>query len=524
MLDFNKSLEYSANLVNSLGMSKLSNGKTLAKTLTLNRIPFWDIFAVELARIYIPSELTKEVENSHISTKIKNTLIKKRYGFRDFINKHYSRKDRLSSPLDSFLCLDFSDHMSRDVLNPVVSHLTEQMGNKVVSIRDRPWGNSLTCSNPNSSYKTIWDYWNVEVAKEVSSLKRELSDIINYLKTSDDLKTIVRTNESSLWPKLENVFNRFFDAELPNLISIGVLAKHIIEKHTPKLVISADVADPRSRAFILLCKQIGIPCIEIQFGLAGAEATEWQFFSANKVAVWGLDAKKTMINHGIKKEDIIITGSPRHDNLINVDKDEGNVIRKKLKIPESSYIVLLASAYQTQEYDSFSDPQLLYDMKRSIFEAADKSTNIVLVVKPHPTENVKETKSIAGKNKNIKFVSQKSDIRELIRTCDAFISFGSTATVDALIARKLVVCPIFPGWIWSNLFKDSGVTLLPTNSKEIFKIFQLVANNKHEDIIAKLETKRLIFLSDWIHIADGMSTHRISEIAISMSKLNSNQN
>ena len=520
MLDFNKSLEVSTNIVENFGNGKLSNGKTLAEMLTLNGIPFWDMFATELARIYIPSELTNESKTSRLSKKIKLSLINAKYTFREFVRKQFFIKSNVSMlPLNSFLCLDFTDHMSRDVLYPVVSHLTEKMDSKVISIRDRPWRNALACSNPNSLYRTIWDHWDEEVAKEVLDLRRELSIIITYLRTSNDLKTIAQANESVLWSKLENVFIRFFDVDLPNLVSIAVLAKHIIEKHSPKLVISADVADPRSRVFILLCKQMGIPCLEIQFGLAGAEGTEWRFFSADKLAVWGLDAKKTMINHGIKKEYIVITGSPRHDSLTYRDRGKDKLTRKILGIPESSHIILLASSYQTHEYDSFSDPQLLYDMKRSVFEAADSSNNIVLVVKPHPSENVKETKRIAGINKNIMFVSQKSDIRELTRICDAFISFGSTATVDAVIARKLVICPVFPGWIWSNLFKDSGVVLVPTSSKEILEIFRVVSNNKHEELSVKHQAKREIFLSDWIHRADGMAAERIAELAVSMSEI-----
>ena len=153
-------------------------------------------------------------------------------------------------------------------------------------------------------------------------------------------------------------------------------------------------------------------------------------------------------------------------------------------------------------------------MKRSVFEAADKTPGIFLVVKPHPLEDVNETQALAGKNKNILFVSQKSDIRELTRICDAFVSFGSTATADALISGKLVICPVFPGWIWSDLFKNTGATLVPTSTAEVLDIFRLIANGTHEGAKAKLEPARQKFLAQWVHRADGMATERIAAFSV----------
>jgi hypothetical protein len=73
-------------------------------------------------------------------------------------------------------------------------------------------------------------------------------------------------------------------------------------------------------------------------------------------------------------------------------------------------------------------------MKTAIFEAAKKTRGIVLVIKPHTQENVGQTRALVGDAENIIFAERDSDIRHLIMTCDAFISFGSTATIDALIA------------------------------------------------------------------------------------------
>lgn len=322
-----------------------------------------------------------------------------------------------------------------------------------------------------------------------------------------------------MWENLKNVFNRFFRADLPLLVPQAVVAKHILTTHRPALVISPDVADPRTRVYTLLCRKMGIPSLDVQFGLVGDEGIEWRFFSADKLAVWGAASKEAMLKHGISEEKIIITGSPRHDCLVNVPVAKIKSMRTELRIPQKSAIVLLASAYQLKDYNQYSNPELLRSMKRSVFEAADKTPGICLIVKPHPSEDVRETRALAGKNKNIIFVSQKSDIRELTRICDAFVSFGSTATADALISGKLVICPVFPGWIWSDLFKNSGATLVPTSAAEVLEVFRLVAGGSYEIVRAEHETARQDFLTHWVYKADGMSTKRITELALQMALL-----
>ena len=521
MPDFIETIKYTTYLVKMWEKSRFTNGKTLSETLTLNGIPFWDIFAVDLARIYIPQALYAEVNSSIISRTIKPELVRLKYCLRDFVKNKYNMNGCSSWPADkTILCLDFSEHMSKDVVQPLVAHLTDKKGVKVVSMMDKSRANKSVGSHHYSLHQTIWEHWDKQVDQKVSALRKELNKIKNELRASNDLMNLISDGDRSLYPQLENVFNRFLDVELSNFIPRAVLARHILEKHRPTLVISADVANPRTRVYTLLCKQMGIPCLEVQFGLTGNEGIEWQFFSADKVAVWGEDAKETMLKHGVPDEKIIITGSPRHDSLTNVSDAEVKLMRAKLGVPDASKLVLLASTYRLNSYDAYSNAELLRSMKRAVFEAADKSSGICLVVKPHPVENVRETRSIAGKNKNIIFVSQKSDIRELSRICDAFVSFGSTATLDALILGKLVICPVFPGWIWSNLFTYTGATLEPNSFHEVLEAFRLVDNDMHEGVKAKLEIARQKVLSNWVYRADCMATKRIAELALNMAEIN----
>jgi hypothetical protein len=514
-----ETIQYTTRLVKMWGQSRLSDGRTLSEALTLNGIPFWDALAVELARIYVPAALSADAAPSSITQMVRPYLSRAKYGLRDFVRNRHSTQGCSSWPTgQTVLCLGFIDYIYRDILQPVATRLVEHPDVNVVSLSDKSWHKANVCLQQNGWYQTVWEHWDKQVGPQVSEMRQELSRTERNLRASNVLSSIVRDDDRCLWEQLENVFNRFFRADLPLLVPQAVVAQHILEDHRPALIISPDVADPRTRFYTLLCRQMGIPCMEVQFGLAGDEGIEWQFFSADTVAALGQTSKEAMLKHGIPAEKIIITGSPRHDCLINVHDAEVKSIRAKLGVPETSAMVLLASAYQLDAYDEYSSPELLRSMKRSVFEAADKTPGIFLVVKPHPLEDVYETQALAGKYKNILFVSQKSDIRELTRICDALVSFGSTSTADALISGKLTICPVFPGWIWSDLYKNSGATLVPTTTSEVLEIFRIVANGTQEGAKTKLEPARQNFLSQWVYRADGLAADRVAAVALQMVK------
>ena len=516
MSDILDTLQYTTGLVKTWGQSRLPNGSTLAEALTLNGIPFWNAFAVELARIYMPAALTS---NSDISQIIRPYLSRAKHTLRAFVHRRSTHGCSTWPVNQTILCLGFSDYIYRDVLQPVANLLAEHPDCRVVSLSDKSWHkvNQRLCQN--GLYQTVWQHWNQQVCRQISHLKQKVHRTKINLRASDYMLSIIHDDDQCRRRYLEHVLNLFFRVFLPFFIPQAIVARHILESHRPALIISPDVADPRTRIYTLLCRQMGIPCMEVQFGVTGVEGIEWQFLTADKVAVWGEDSKETMIKHGIPEEKIIITGSPRHDCLVDVPDAAVKEMRAKLGVPEKSVMVLLASAYQLQTYNEYSNPEMLRSMQRAVFEAAAKTPEIFLVVKPHPLENMRETRSLAGKNKNIIFVSQKSDIRELTRICDVFVSFGSTATADALIVGKLVICPVFPGWIWSDLFKNTGATLVPTSPAEVLEAFRLVANGTHEGVRAKLEPARQTFLSRWVDRADGLATERVAKVALGMAQI-----
>jgi hypothetical protein len=510
-------LRRSALLVKSIGGSLLPDGRTLSDALTIDGIPYWEVFAVELSRIYLPPCLSGIDGKGFFAKVIRPNLVRAKYFARDLVrlNKHLNEYSVLSS-CAAILCLDFSDHISRDVVQPVVLDLADNHDKKIICLRDREWLHSSGTSHPNVLFRTTWNFWGDELRLNARSLGRQLGTIRKLLTKSKALEHIVDEIDPNLQGVIQPALNRLLVGEFASLIRHGVLSRHILEQQRPSLVFAGDIADPRTRIYILQCKALGIPCLGLQFGMIGPASIEWSFFPADLVAVWGEDSKETLISHGVPSSKIAITGSPRNDSLFNFPASETFAIKKKLSIPEGYPVVLLASTFQLENYDKYSAPELLRAMKKAIFDSADQFNNVYLVVKPHPSEDENETKSFASTNPNIIFVSRTEDIRELIKICDCFISFGSTATVDALLLNKLVICPAFPGWVWSKLFIDTGAVHSPTSPEEISDVFKLISTSRYAILGNQLTPARDQLLENWIYRNDGLSAKRIANLALSM--------
>jgi hypothetical protein len=412
--------------------------------------------------------------------------------------------------------MGFSGYMYRDVLQPVAECLSRVKGQECVVIHDEQYLRKAPISMHSVQSRSIWEYWNGEVADESRAFSRQLRTAIVELEAMAALPRLVEDGKELLWPQMENGFNWLFHFHLPLLVPQIAIARHLLKTPRPQLIISADVADARARLYSLLGRQLNIPTLEVQFGPNGAEGTEWRFLLAERVATWGETTLKALLEHGVSEHQITITGSPRHDSLVNIDAGTVEKTRARLGIPAGYAMVLCASTYQQKEYNSLSDPELLVSMKRAVFKAAGKLQGLCLVVKPHPLEKVEETRQLMGSEPNIILINPADDIRELTLACDAFLGFGSTATVDAMIANKLTICPAFPGWVWSDMFVKSSATLVPRSAEEVENSLRSVVDGSIDKVKSELEHARLSFLEKWVYKVDGHSAERTADMAMKM--------
>jgi CDP-glycerol glycerophosphotransferase (TagB/SpsB family) len=289
---------------------------------------------------------------------------------------------------------------------------------------------------------------------------------------------------------------------------------HIIERHRPALLISPDVNDPRTRIFCLAGRLAGVRTLDIQFSFYGNNDIEWRFFIADHLAVTGEANLRVMLDHGISREKMTVTGSPRYDSIGFLPEELTLKVRHDLKIPAGKVMVLFAS--QPYYFGTFTHPELRREMIQALFQAASKLDGLVLVVKPHPLEDPAELASLAKGRGNILFVDKGLDIRNLIKAADAFVTFFSNTTFDALVMNKPTINILFPGCCANNLFEYCGATFVARSNDDIARILLSICSGRSSMPLGDLAAARESFLKDWFHQLDGRAAERIEAMALSM--------
>jgi len=518
-----ETLQTAADLVKKLGNSLLPNGRTLSEMLVIDGISLWDVVAPFLAVFYLPKDLARKTPPPLLDRLFKPYLALTKHRIKSLIPFPRSSDGCARWPSDPVcLFLGFSGYMYRDILEQIKKHFDKNHETNCIVLHDDGRLQTTAVKLSGDGVQSIWDHWNPQANAEEKRIRQELRYSIQRLNFKNILADAGCAEQGTVWPKIRPTLNWLFHLYLPTLAPYLVLTRHILNEHRPAIIVSPDVADPRARLFCLVGRSLDIPSLEIQFGMYGKDSVEWQFFVADKVAVWGESACRLLAKtHSVPKDRINITGSARFDGLTKVNGAQIAATRALLGIPEKNVMVLFASQYLLSNYSEFGDYCTVQrSVKRTIFQVAGRLGQMSLVVKPHPLENVQETRKLAEGYGNIVFVDKREDIRELTKACDVFITLGSTATMDAIVARKLVIFPSFPGLVWwDDMYLKNNVAVVVKSKEELERSLRSVVGGQRDQLLDELEPARRRFLEDWIYMPDGKAAGRIASLAMQMAGL-----
>jgi len=506
-----------ANLVQSWGNAMLNTGKTLRQTLTIQGVSLWDIIEVELTIYKVPEALRHNARSSSILRAIRPYFGRAKQEAINLVKGKLSTLGCASWPKEpAILFLGFSECFYSSVLAPVVDCVSRETSIRTIVLRD---GYPKGVQEGKDKDQYFYQHWDTEVKAYVALLKRELNVVRKELYVRSALPAIIRNQGKSLWPLMQDTFTWFFHQRIPQLLPQIAMAKHIFEIHRPALVVSPDLADPRTRIYYLLCQKFNIPSLDIQYGLTGPDTVEYQFFNADRVAAFGQVSREIMLAYGVPDGQITMTGSPRYDSFNCVTSNEQEKIRIRLNLPLGKRMILFAASYYMSGFPKVKTIGTL--MTEAIFAAVGQLQETCLIVKPHPVfvSQSKELRRRVGRRRNIFFADPNEDIQELIKACDAFVTFGSLSTLDALINNKLTITPSFPGWAGNDQFVESGATVVPRSNEEIAQIFKIVASGSSDEILAQLQPARRRFLERWVLKTDGQASHRICNLIMEMANL-----
>ena len=184
-------------------------------------------------------------------------------------------------------------------------------------------------------------------------------------------------------------------------------------------------------------------------------------FGADIIFAENMSQVKLLVTGGIKRENIVMVGSPIFDNAFTKRKQLSEKINNKLNI---LFITANISGLQGKSNWTKSKRN---QIAIAIADRFDNAPNITLTIKIHPiSENYKEYENILESFKNVN-LCQVDYIVDLLEKSDIVITpCTSTAATVALVMKKPII-------IWNHfqvmgdLFLSKGFALECKNQDEI---------------------------------------------------------
>lgn len=344
--------------------------------------------------------------------------------------------------------------------------------------------------------------------KSVKAKIRRFQKRINIFRKSDVFKEL-RKKFPLIWNVFEDNLKQLLFSIFPDIALRIPVANRVIMCLKPQLITGGDDCDYRARIYFLAAHQKDLPTLLIQQGLDSYKTVDFMFLSTDRVAVIGKETYNRFVKMGIDREKIVITGRPDFDNLLIEDTDkEFPEFLKRRKI--TRYILFTSQPFVP---GAFKSPESRRKIIESIYSLA--SSDMPIVVKPHPGEKIKFHEAYARKYSNAILVSKDADTNQLIRSCEIFMTCSSTTALQALIAEKPVIIINFDNCSEHSPYYNSEATLKVHSPDELNKIIRHVFNNK-ESLLLKSKKTRDHFIARNVYLSHGKASERVKNIILDM--------
>ena len=280
--------------------------------------------------------------------------------------------------------------------------------------------------------------------------KKYRSELSNFwINENDKLESIFSKNNVRFWPVLKDKFEKIFNSRLEHYLKQIIISKNIIEKTNLNSILSLNEQGATEKLFhyhlnhkipTLLLQHSFFKYYDELFDDQKRYDSEFTYdLKSDYFLLWGNADESFYNKFGIKKEKLIITGSPKHENFFV----------PHLKNKNNPTVILLALNPMTNfsglcNVNSFLNYEKLIK-KLLIFLKSLK--NVKIIIKLHPGENFHN--KILNDFLKLHFpeitVYQTKPSKKLIQSCDIMIHTTpefyemSTIMLESMILGKPII-------------------------------------------------------------------------------------
>jgi UDP-N-acetylglucosamine 2-epimerase len=223
---------------------------------------------------------------------------------------------------------------------------------------------------------------------------------------------------------------------------------------------------------------------------------------STKQAVWGDTTQNYAISCGHKKENVIITGSPRHDKFFNYSSK-----------PNKKGIILFATtgwAGVATETSTVRSMMQFENFVKTVFDVMKKFPEKQLIIKPHPhSENLVNALAIFKKLDPKIQVLPNANLTELIDSSEIVITFtNSTIALESIILGKPTMSLQIENWAKDEEIAKMNAVFSIYEEDEIEEGIKKLLYD--EDFKKELQANAKNFLNQYMKF-QGESSRKLAE-------------
>ena len=286
--------------------------------------------------------------------------------------------------------------------------------------------------------------------KDLSELKKKYQQSMqNLWKNEEFFQGLFSKSGISFWHIIKTKMINLYYNRLDEYLEYLVTTKKILESfNIDSIVMLNEIGETEST--ILKINKSKTPTFLLQHAFARFVPDfldeQWRYedqrmvsFQSDKFLIWGKTDFDFFSKFGIKKEKLIITGSPRHDSFST-----------SKYIPSVSKKQILLTLTPITDRTGLADVNLVIKYEKlleKLLNLIKKSNNIDITVKLHPGENWHNPSLLKFFKKNYDYIPvyQTGSPKELIQSSDLVININneiydhSTIILEAMVLQKPVL-------------------------------------------------------------------------------------
>ena len=304
--------------------------------------------------------------------------------------------------------------------------------------------------NSDAKILNLEKYFDTKTKKKLALEKEKLNKNLHELWESKELFSIFTLNNISFWPLIKNRLKKIYGYRLNDYLKFMLQSSNFLNSQNVKKIVCLNESGETENILLqTIDKNVDSILLQHSFLRYNSELKklQWRYEDQNmlgltskKFFLWGnSDLNYFLENSKIQRNQLIISGSPRHDQFLQIKSSLNSHTIKNILITLSPI----------SERSGLGDTNLIIKYNyflEKILKILNEFNDLKIAVKLHPGENPHNLILIDFlKNQSNITVFQIKNTDELIKKSDLMINISpelydlSTIMLEGLLLRKPVI-------------------------------------------------------------------------------------